>query len=240
MDDNKTYAKPTLINMFNQMSTCYERLSTIGSFGLSRLWRRQAIGFLGLKAGDNVYDLMSGTGESWQYILPHIGEGGSIHAVDFSREMTMRGNARKQKLGARNIDVVEGDALATCAPAESADAVFSAYGVKTLSPELYPALVSEVQRILKPGGSVSIVEASLPENRILRRCVNFYLKSGFFILKTVFGKKADNFAMFRHYLSNFENCKKLSQAFTEAGFAVRYERLKGQGATAVVARKLQR
>jgi demethylmenaquinone methyltransferase / 2-methoxy-6-polyprenyl-1,4-benzoquinol methylase len=232
------YEQGFLRDLFNQMGNSYARVADICSLGFSQLWRQQAVKFLDLKEGDNAFDLMAGTGESWKYMLPKVGESGRIYALDFSHEMCLQAKERKNLLQADNVHVLEGDAFSTPVPDGSMDAVFSAYGVKTMPISSYDGFVSEVNRVLKPGGQASIMEVSLPENKAHQLVFKAFLNAGFPVLKKLLGHQANHFSMFRHYLSEFQNCKRLREAFNAQGFETRYVRLPGDGATAIVARKL--
>jgi demethylmenaquinone methyltransferase/2-methoxy-6-polyprenyl-1,4-benzoquinol methylase len=232
--EKSPYEASFLKELFDHMEPIYERVGDLGSLGFNRLWRKKAVDFLNLKPGETVCDMMSGTGEGWKYILPRIGSTGKLIALDFSSEMTRRAQVRQKKIKALNIEVREEDVTQTSLPSASVDAIYSAYGLKTLSPQTRWQFVQEIKRILKPGGRFSLVEASLPENLWFRKLYQIYLKIVFGILKLLIGKPAQKFAMFEHYLSVFQNCKALQKDFEAQNFQVRYLRMPGDAATGLV------
>lgn len=231
------YAPAFQQDLFDKMGRVYERVGDICSLGFSRIWRRRAVKALALKPGDKVCDLMAGTGESWKYFLPKIGPSGQVIAVDFSPEMCKIGQARVNKKGLTQVQVLQGDAMDTRLPANSMDSVYSAYGIKTLPKSDYPRLTAEVKRILKPGGRAAFVEVSMPDNKWHQKVFHVYLGVGFPLLKKLLGQRAKHFEMFNHYLTRFQNGRDLAQAFTQAGFSVQYKRLLGDGASLVIAEK---
>ncbi len=220
------------------MQNSYERVSTLTSFGFNRRWRWQLVERLGLQQGMHVGDLMAGSGESWMYLLPRIGQDGTLVAVDFSSEMMRQARARKQMLQAHNIVTLNEDVLDGSIPSESLDAVVCMYGVKTLSPQHQRQFVAEVRRILKPGGVFGLVEVSVPEADWLRVPYLFYLG----VIVPVFGKlllgNPDNYRMLGVYTAKFGNCRALERLFAASGFAARYERFFWGCASGVVGWRL--
>jgi demethylmenaquinone methyltransferase/2-methoxy-6-polyprenyl-1,4-benzoquinol methylase len=73
-------------------------------------------------------------------------------------------------------DVLVADVLAIESESLRADVVVSSFGLKTFSAEQQERLAHKVAQILKPGGSYSFVEISVPPSRLLRPIYMFYLK----------------------------------------------------------------
>ena len=71
------------------MQSTYECVSTITSFGFNRRWRRQLTDMMGLRRGLQVSDLMTGSGETWMYVLPKIGDSGTLTALACKRGVTV-------------------------------------------------------------------------------------------------------------------------------------------------------
>ncbi|MGA9120979.1 MAG: methyltransferase domain-containing protein [Bacteroidota bacterium] len=123
----------------------------------------QIIARVGLRPGMAVADVGAGTG---YFTLPFsevVGPSGKIHAVDFQADMLKKIRAKLDADKSRNnIALVSGSASATTLPEQSVDVVFMA----NLWHELddFSAVLSEVKRILKPNGKLSIVDwrADLP------------------------------------------------------------------------------
>lgn len=232
------YKNEHLERMFDQMGSRYETIVALGGLGFYRLWSRRAVNLLALKPGDKVCDMMAGTGDAWKRILPKIGPEGHITAIDLSGQMVQMAKARKAKLKADNVTVLKEDVLKSSVPTGSMDKVYSGFGVKTLPKEFYPGFVAEVKRVLKPGGRFSLVEASLPKYKWHQQVYRLYMKIGFFFLRRLFKKEdADQFAMVRNYMEDFQNCKALMAEFEKQGFQVKYVRMLGDGATGLVGQK---
>jgi ubiquinone/menaquinone biosynthesis C-methylase UbiE len=220
------------------MQDSYERVSNLSSFGFNRRWRRQCVNLIALRPGMTVCDMMTGTGESWMYILPEIGETGTLFSIDFSPVMIRNADRRRKNLPAYSIHLLEEDALANSIAPGTMDAVISTYGVKTLDPQLWPEFVSEVARILKPDGSFALVEISVPPALILRWGYYGYLKFLIPIIGSLFLGNHENYRMLSQYLRAFKNCEGLGEEFRRQGFEVKSVPFFWGCATALTGRKL--
>ncbi len=158
---------------------------------------------LSVKPGAVVADIGAGTGYFALPIARAVGEAGSVFAVDFQSEMLSLIRAKLARTGSpSNIHVVEGEAARTTLPARSCDAVFMA----NLWHELddYPGVLREVSRILRPRGTLAIVDwrADLPsppgpplEHRIPASRVQATLReNGWSVLK------ADRVGLYSHLI----------------------------------------
>lgn len=223
--------------LFDEMQASYERVSNITSFGFNLRWRRQLVALLDMQHGMYVGDLMAGSGESWVYILPKIGDEGCITAVDFSRQMIEQARQRQSQLPGANIVVLHQNALCSSIPSGSVDVVLCVYGVKTLAPCQQEEFVSEVWRILRPGGVFGLVEVSVPASAILRIPYLFYLGKIVPIVGKLLLGNPDNYRMLATYVAAFGDCRVLQNGFKARGFDVRHHNFFGGCATALVGRK---
>jgi ubiquinone/menaquinone biosynthesis methyltransferase len=209
-------------NLFNDMSKTYDRVNYITSFGFSKRWRRQFVNEITLSDGDVVADLMTGMGECWEFSLSQIGSTGKIVALDFSEGMIQHAQARKSKLRAGNIEILCEDVFNSSINSNSVNAVICGFGIKTLSNEQLEKLSIELNRILKPGGSISMIDISVPGNSILKVLYLFYLKNVIPILGTLFLGKAETYAMLGKYTERFGNSKEVKIIFEKNGFDIQY------------------
>lgn len=236
-DSQHLYEAEFLKNLFDEMQNSYERVSNLCSFGFNRRWRRQCVSLLPLFPDMTVCDMMTGTGESWMYILQRISSSGTLYSIDFSHVMVQNAARRKGRMPDFDIHLLEEDALASSLPDQSMDAVVSTYGVKTLAPQLRPALVSEIRRVLKPDGVFGLVEISLPPNPLLRWGYYSYLKYVVPLIGALFLGNHENYRTLSQYLIRFGNCRELKDVFESHGFDVQYVPLFGGCATVLIGKK---
>ncbi|WP_340066445.1 class I SAM-dependent methyltransferase [Ascidiimonas aurantiaca] len=222
MMDNRIYTAAFVSNLFNQMSGSYERMNTLTSFGFYPLWRQQAVKKIALKPGDHVADLMTGIGECWSAILKKIGPEGCLTALDFSEGMLAKAQKRSLKYSSYQIHILQESVFNNSIPDSSQDAVICAYGMKTFTHEQIRDFSKEVHRILKPGGSFSLVDVSLPKPRSMRALYLFYISKVIPFLSRLFTTSEESYKMLGIYSKNFQNAQKTALLFKESGLKVSY------------------
>ena len=205
--------------LFNEMSLTYERMNTITSFGFSNRWRKQCVHELAIEPGQVVIDLMTGMGETWDYICRRIGPDGTLMGVDFCEGMLRYADQKRQKkrFSSHTITIQKQNVLAGTIPAQSADHVVVSFGLKTFNEEQLRQLAFEIARILKPGGQFSCIEVSVPEPALLRSFYLFYLRRVIPLLGALFLGNPQTYRMLGIYCTQFKNTTQCWQLFQQAG-----------------------
>jgi len=216
------YDPKFVANLFDRCSSNYRRWSMVSSFGFIHLWRRQCVGRLTPAAtkNANVVDLMAGTGEVWPHVLRRFPETGKIIAIDISHRMHTEAVTRLHQNNAQKITHFEANALETDLPNNVADMVVSTFGLKTFDHDQQTILAQQIARILKPGASFSMIEASDPKGWILRPFYRLYLDRVLPQIEKLFLKGAQDFSMIGTYTQNFESCAHMADALRDAGLNV--------------------
>jgi len=154
--------------MFSQIAPRYDLLNHLLSFELDRLWRARAARHLRaiLNRSDAVVlDLCCGTGDL-AFALARAGEA-RILGADFAHTMLVRAREKGASLSnsaggqsTQRLRFLEADALRLPFADASFDLVTSAFGFRNLSN--YEAGLREILRVLKPGGTIAILEFAEP------------------------------------------------------------------------------
>lgn len=207
--------------LFDRMAPTYGAMNYASSFGFCVRWRRACVGAVGIPRGAVVYDLMSGMGECWGLIDRRLAGEGALVGVDLSAEMVKRSDRQVQRLRRLPITVRHEDFLANAIPDGVADVVVSAFGLKTFSEDQQTAAVRELRRILKPGGTFSLVEISVPTQRALRAPYLFYLHRVIPLLGRLFLGDPACYRLLGVYTEGFAPAH-VARCLEEAGLA--YER----------------
>jgi demethylmenaquinone methyltransferase/2-methoxy-6-polyprenyl-1,4-benzoquinol methylase len=161
--------------MFDAIAGRYDLLNHLLSAGLDRRWRRQAVAALELAGGETVLDLCAGTADLAlaAVIGPH--RAGRVVGVDFSTAMLQIGNKKIGRAGSAGhgrpaVDLIRGDATRIPLRDGCIDATTIGFGIRNVErPEV---ACREIARVLRAGGTLVILEFSLPRSPALR---SFYL-----------------------------------------------------------------
>ena len=119
------------------------------------------------------------------------------------------------------ITVLEADALASALAAGSIDCVIATFGLKTLNDEQKDRFAQEIARVLKPNGHFSLLEISVPRQRLLRLPYLFYLKQIIPLIGKLLLGNPDNYRMLGIYTEQFQSCERMGYALQAAGLQVR-------------------
>jgi demethylmenaquinone methyltransferase/2-methoxy-6-polyprenyl-1,4-benzoquinol methylase len=147
---------------FDEIARDYDRMNHLMTAGLDRRWRKSAVQGLHGK----VLDVACGTGDMAVELLR---QGCSVTGVDLSNEMMAIAKRKAPQAEYRLADVERlpfGDA--------SFDAVTCAFGVRNFV-HLEQGL-SEMLRVLKPGGRMVILELATPDSSLIRPFYNLYTR----------------------------------------------------------------
>ncbi len=110
---------------------------------------------LGLKPGDTVLDVGSGTGVLLPHILRHVGSTGTVVGVDLARRMLRK--AAVKGFGPR-VSLLQADICRTPLSAGMCDAVVCYSSFPHFQDK--PAALRELHRVLRPGGTLAIAHTS--------------------------------------------------------------------------------
>jgi len=156
----------TLGPMFDAIAPAYDRLNGDLSLGIDRLWRRRLVAGVLKEHPQTLLDLATGTGDvaiALAAALPSL----RVTGLDFSSAMLDLARPKAEAAGvSERIALVPGDAAALPFPDAGFDAVTVAFGVRNFPDRL--AALSEMSRVLVPGGSVHILEFDYPKNPLWR------------------------------------------------------------------------
>lgn len=208
--------------LFDEMSKSYEKVNYVTSFGFSKRWRSQFVGNAQIKETSTVCDLMCGMGECWSAIIKKMSANSKLIAVDLSNGMLKGALKRRNKYTNHSISISKQNALENDLENEFADTVVSAFGIKTFSDEQKEILASEIRRVLKPNGTFSLIEVSVPSNSLLKPFYMFYLKTIIPLIGSIFLGNPENYKMLGVYTEKFVNCRKMKEIMEDQGFEVTF------------------
>ncbi len=171
---NGTGKKEGVREMFNSIAGHYDFLNHFLSAGIDRQWRRHLIRSLSESHASNVLDIATGTADL--AILAarklHI----QVVGADISEQMLRIGNAKVQQAKLDSLIKLEpGDAENLRFHDNYFDAAMVAFGVRNF--ENLQKGLSEILRVIRPGGNAFILEFSQPRMFPVKQFYSFYSKT---------------------------------------------------------------
>jgi demethylmenaquinone methyltransferase / 2-methoxy-6-polyprenyl-1,4-benzoquinol methylase len=143
--------------MFDRIAGLYDHMNTVMTAGLHHQWRRRAADLAGVSAGDRALDVACGTGDLALALAERVGAHGEVVACDFSERMLKMGRAKGNN---KPVRFELANALALPYRDDEFDAATVAFGARNFS-DLERG-ISEMVRVVRPGGRVVILEITTP------------------------------------------------------------------------------
>ena len=222
--ENEQQAATWVRGMFGRIAPRYDLLNHVLSCNIDRYWRARTVARVShtlARPDARVLDLCCGTGD---LMLKLAGKGrASVFGSDFCHPMLV---ASRRKLDRRHLGagLFEADALVLPLADASLDLITIGFGFRNLAN--YRHGLEELLRVLKPGGTLAMLEFSTPPNRALARLYDFYSRA---ILPHIGGwisGSKDAYTYLPESVRKFPNAPGLAEQMRAAGFAnVRFERM---------------
>ncbi len=142
-------------SMFDRLAPSYDRMNRIISLGLDRRWRQHTVDALRLPAGSSALDLACGTGDLCRDLAA---AGCGAIGLDFSAGM----------LAAARTDapLVRGDGASLPLRDAALDGIVSGFALRNFVD--LDTVFAECARVLRPGGRIAALDATIPSNPIMR------------------------------------------------------------------------
>lgn len=205
-------------NKFSVIANRYDLFNDIITQWMHRYWKRFMVKQADLGPGDSALDICCGTGDITQRLEKAVGPSGNVTGLDFSTGMLFVAQSRSPGKG---IHFIQGDAMTLPMQNNSQDAITVGFGLRNLVD--INACLSEVMRVLKPGGRFLSLDMGKVNIPVFRALFQFY----FFVIVPRIGKwiypKETFFDYFPHSSLAFPSQQKLAGMLEERGFEkVRY------------------
>ncbi len=138
--------------MFDRIAGVYDVMNSVMTAGLHHRWRERAADLARVGPGSRALDVATGTGD---LAIALARRGGEVVGSDFSEGMLERARAKRP-----DIRWEQANALALPYPDDAFDAATVGFGARNFS-DLHGGL-SEMARVVRPGGRVVVLEITTP------------------------------------------------------------------------------
>ncbi|WMN05992.1 bifunctional demethylmenaquinone methyltransferase/2-methoxy-6-polyprenyl-1,4-benzoquinol methylase UbiE [Marivirga arenosa] len=213
--DKETSKKQQVADMFDNISHKYDFLNHFLSLGIDIRWRKKAIKLLKEIQPKQILDIATGTGdfavESLKLNPDHV------TGVDISEGML---NVGREKLKKRKLDdritLTSGDSENLPFEDNKFDAIIVAFGVRNF--ENLEKGLAEMNRVLRPGGKVVVLEFSKPKSFPFKQLYNFYFKNILPTLGKTISKDNAAYTYLPESVKSFPDGKDFTAILDKIGF----------------------
>jgi len=203
--------------MFGEIAHRYDAANHLLSGGVDFYWRRVLVSMVARTNPQTVVDLATGSGDVAFALRQGLPETVAITGLDFCEPMLDEARTKQRaRFGDEGIRFDFGDCMELPLTDNSIDAITIAFGVRNFEDRRRG--LSEMRRVLRPGGRAFILEFSQP-SRWFRPCYYAYLK---FVLPALAGLatgKKNAYDYLACSIEGFPSRSELSTQIREAGFA---------------------
>ena len=159
--------------VFDSVANNYDVMNDLMSFGIHRLWKRLAIQLCQVRSGQHILDLAGGSGDLSIQLNQRVGSQGQVTLADINPAMLAQGRKKLLDQGiVENVNYVVANAEAMPFDDKQFDGVIIGFGLRNVTDQM--AALSEMHRVLKPGGWAMILEFSKPTSICLGKIYDAY------------------------------------------------------------------
>lgn len=213
--NNSDSKKDQVAQMFNNIAYRYDFLNSLLSLGIHKGWRRKCVQLISEKNPKHLLDVATGTADfaiECMKLNPT-----SVIGIDISEGMMKFGREKIEKLNLQNkISLQYGDAETCDLPSNSIDAITVGFGVRNFQ-NLEKGL-QNMNRILKPGGQICILEFSTPRKFPMKQFYKFHFK---YITPTVgklFSKDSSAYTYLPESIKVFPDNERFVEILEKTGY----------------------
>lgn len=208
--------------MFSRIAPRYDFLNHSLSFGLDRRWRRRTARALAARLTSNssrALDLCCGTGDL-ALELARV-SAGKVVGVDFAHPMLVRARNKAQNRETPLL-LLRADALKLPFADGCFDVVTAAFGFRNLAD--YRGGLTEIHRVLRPGGELGILEFALPKGRLFGPIYSFYFRRILPLIGRIVSGVSGPYSYLPSSVERFPDVKEFAAWMEKSGFVdVRYK-----------------
>ena len=213
--DSELGKKQQVTEMFDKVSSNYDFLNRVLTFGIDISWRKHVVSLVKEGNAQKVLDIATGTGDL--AIMLAKADIEQVTGLDISAGMLNIGKQKVRDEGLdQSVDMVIGDSENLPFEEGSFDAITVAFGVRNF--ENLELGLAEIYRVLKPKGSLTVLETSQPTKFPVKQGFQFYSK---YIIPTVgklFSKDKSAYDYLPESAAAFPYGEKFNQILLKTGF----------------------
>lgn len=201
--------------MFNQISPRYDLLNHLLSANIDKLWRKKTIKQLTPWNPGLILDVATGTADF--AIAATAINNAKVVGIDISEGMLEVGRRKIEKKGLESrIELIKADSEKLPFESDTFDAAIVGFGVRNF--ENLKAGISEIKRVLKPGGVFFVLEFSKPVKTPYKQIYQFYFTKILPLIGRMVSKDSNAYTYLPESVNEFPDGDKFLSILAEVGF----------------------
>ena len=207
--------KQQVTEMFDNISGNYDGLNRVMTFGIDISWRKKVVQLVKDSGAKSILDIATGTGDL--AIMMSETNASKITGLDISSGMLEVGKQKVKHAGLdERIEMVLGDSEKLPFEDNSFEAITVSYGVRNFE-DLDKGL-SEILRVLTPGGLLVVLETSVPTQFPFKQGYFVYSKTLLPLIGKLFSKDKQAYSYLSASAKAFPFGKKFTAILSKIGF----------------------
>lgn len=213
--------------VFDSVAPRYDLMNDLMSGGLHRLWKEFTLSQTHLRPGQRALDVAGGTGDLARGMQKQVGDRGLVVLSDINGAMLAHGRDRTIDTGViRGVEYVQANAESLPFADHSFDCITIGFGLRNVTDK--PAALRSMQRVLKPGGQLLVLEFSQPTLPALRPIYDAYSFKVLPFLGKLVANDADSYRYLAESIRKHPDQDTLLSMMQDAGLVeCRYHNLSG-------------
>jgi len=213
--------------VFDSVASKYDVMNDLMSFGVHRLWKRFTLDQSGVRPGQSVLDIAGGTGDLAGQFAKRVGQDGLVVLADINASMLFTGRDKLLDKGViDNLDYTQANAEVLPFADESFDCITIAFGLRNVTDK--DKALRSMNRVLKPGGRLLVLEFSKPVLPLLSKAYDAYSFSALPMMGKLIANDAESYRYLAESIRMHPDQDTLKLMMDEAGFVkTRYHNLTG-------------
>lgn len=204
--------------VFHSVASKYDIMNDAMSMGVHRFWKHFTISQAGVREGMHVLDLAGGTGDLAMKFARQVGKTGEVVLADINSSMLEEGRRRCVDNGIiGNMRFAQVNAECLPFPDNYFDVVTIAFGLRNVTDK--DAALRSMQRVIKPGGKLLVLEFSKPTSTALGKIYDMYSFTALPIMGKVLAGDSESYKYLAESIRMHPDQETLKGMMQEAGFS---------------------
>lgn len=201
--------------VFESIAPKYDMMNSVLSFRRHKAWRAFTMKKMNVQKGESALDVCCGTGDWSVSLAESVGKTGQVIGLDFSQNMLKIAEEKKARLVLNNTSFIHGNAMEL--PFEEAKFDYATIGFALRNVPDIRQVLSDMRRVVKPGGMVVSLELSKPVWPPFKFVYFSYFNYILPMMGKLFANRYKQYSWLPESLKTFPDSKELAAIFEDVG-----------------------